>query len=256
MVAFGHDAADLRRRAADLRERWNDVMWDRRGWFALGVDGDGRTDRLADDQPRPCAVERHRRARSWPTATSIACANQSCGRDGAFVPWPRRWAPTTRSATTTARCGHTTRRLRGRRRAVRPLGRRRHDRRRSARRGRPLRRATTGAVRRDLARRRCRCRSAIPASCSPQAWSSASVLLLVRVMLGLEPAPTGVELRRREFASIPTLTVSDFAPAAAVSTSAWPTVPLRSAWRMRGARCSAASCRRADAAFVVGGAAV
>ena len=40
---------------------------------------------------------------------------------------------------------------------------------------------------------------AYPASCSPQAWSSASVLLLVRAMLGLEPTPTGVELRRREF---------------------------------------------------------
>ena len=30
---------------------------------------------------------------------------------------------------------------------------------------------------------------AYPASCSPQAWSSASILLLVRTMLGLEPDP-------------------------------------------------------------------
>ena len=32
---------------------------------------------------------------------------------------------------------------------------------------------------------------AYPSSCSPQAWSSASVLLLVRSMLGLEPDASG-----------------------------------------------------------------
>ena len=35
-----------------------------------------------------------------------------------------------------------------------------------------------------------------PASCSPQAWSSASVLLLVRAMLGLEPTRTGIAATR------------------------------------------------------------
>jgi glycogen debranching enzyme len=49
---------------------------------------------------------------------------------------------------------------------------------------------------------------AYPASCSPQAWSSASVLLLVRAMLGLEATPTGVELTRPQFGGFPTIKVS------------------------------------------------
>jgi glycogen debranching enzyme len=35
-----------------------------------------------------------------------------------------------------------------------------------------------------------------PASCSPQAWASASILLLVRAMLGLQPTPDGLAATR------------------------------------------------------------
>ncbi|MEO8095476.1 MAG: hypothetical protein ABI632_11150 [Pseudolysinimonas sp.] len=50
---------------------------------------------------------------------------------------------------------------------------------------------------------------AYPSSCSPQAWSSASVLLLVRTILGLEPTAdrSGVELVRPDFAGVPDLTL-------------------------------------------------
>ena len=75
------------------------------------------------------------------------------------------------------------------------------------RRGDPLRRATAGAVRRDR-RDEVPVPVAYPASCSPQAWSSASVLLLVRAMLGLESTPTGVELTRPEFGALPAIKVS------------------------------------------------
>ena len=46
-----------------------------------------------------------------------------------------------------------------------------------------------------------------PSSCSPQAWASASVLLLVRAMLGLEPTAdrSGVELVRGDLSGVPDL---------------------------------------------------
>ena len=50
---------------------------------------------------------------------------------------------------------------------------------------------------------------AYPSSCSPQAWSSASVLLLVRTMLGLEPTDdrSSVDLVRPDHSSVPDLAV-------------------------------------------------
>ena len=45
-----------------------------------------------------------------------------------------------------------------------------------------------------------------PSSCSPQAWSSASVLLLVRTMLGLTPMGTaGPVIGRTELSTVPDL---------------------------------------------------
>src|SRR4029079_559134 len=51
---------------------------------------------------------------------------------------------------------------------------------------------------------------AYPSSCSPQAWASASVLLLVRTMLGLEPTAdgSGVELVRGDLSGVPDLALS------------------------------------------------
>ncbi len=72
-----------------------------------------------------------------------------------------------------------------------------------------LRRSPSGAVRRD-----CRATTSpmpvpYPSSCSPQAWASASVLLLVRTMLGLEPTAdgSGVELRRGDLSGVPDLSL-------------------------------------------------
>ena len=50
---------------------------------------------------------------------------------------------------------------------------------------------------------------AYPSSCSPQAWSSASVLLLVRTMLGLEPTAdrSGVELVRPDLSGVPDMSL-------------------------------------------------
>src|SRR3954452_11982549 len=48
---------------------------------------------------------------------------------------------------------------------------------------------------------------AYPSSCSPQAWSSASILLLLRALLGLEPAAdrSGAVLTRPDLSPVPDL---------------------------------------------------
>jgi glycogen debranching enzyme len=50
---------------------------------------------------------------------------------------------------------------------------------------------------------------AYPSSCSPQAWASASVLLLVRTMLGLEPTAdgSGVQLVRPDLSAVADLSL-------------------------------------------------
>ena len=50
---------------------------------------------------------------------------------------------------------------------------------------------------------------AYPRSCSPQAWSSASILLLVRTMLDLGPAPdrTGLVVARPDLGPLPEMRV-------------------------------------------------
>ena len=52
-----------------------------------------------------------------------------------------------------------------------------------------------------------------PSSCSPQAWASASVLLLVRSMLGLRPDAdrSGLELARKDLTGVPDLLVERLA---------------------------------------------
>ena len=41
VVDLGRDADDLHEQADRLKDRFNDVFWDRRGWFVLGLDRDG-----------------------------------------------------------------------------------------------------------------------------------------------------------------------------------------------------------------------
>jgi glycogen debranching enzyme len=50
---------------------------------------------------------------------------------------------------------------------------------------------------------------AYPSSCSPQAWASASVLMLVRTVLGLEPTADrpSVELVRPDLSRVPDLSL-------------------------------------------------
>jgi glycogen debranching enzyme len=54
---------------------------------------------------------------------------------------------------------------------------------------------------------------AYPASCSPQAWSSASVLLLIRTLVDLAPSSdrTGLHVGRGDLSAVPDLRIERLA---------------------------------------------
>ena len=79
-----------------------------RGWFALGLDARQAADRRPGLEHGPLPVDRHRRSRQGRRWSPSGCCHPRCSPAGASARWPPRWAPTTRSATTTARCGRTT----------------------------------------------------------------------------------------------------------------------------------------------------
>ena len=207
-VDIGHHADELRRRAEALKDRFNDAFWDRRGHFVLGLDGDGRqVDALttnpghalwcgiADDDKARTYVERLVGAELW-TGWGLRTLADDDGR--------------LRPAELPQRVGVAPRHgdLHRRRRAVRVLGRRRPPRRRSARGrgpfdGRPPE-LFAGVSRDDVP-----VPVAYPSSCSPQAWASASVLLNVRSMLGLQPTAdrSGLELARTDLGGVQDLLV-------------------------------------------------
>ncbi len=91
-----------------LRQRFNATFWDERGWFVIGLDGRRPADRLADDQPGSRPVDRHRRPRARRPLPRPPRRTGDVDRLGAPDPRRARWPPTTRSATTTGRCGRTT----------------------------------------------------------------------------------------------------------------------------------------------------
>ena len=199
VVPLGRDGSTSVAARHICGERFNDVMLGSARVVRVGRRRRRSPDRFVDDEPGPRTVERHRRGRAGRPVP------RSPGRTGALVglglahTGRRRWAPTTRSATTTAPCGRTTPRC------VLPVPRGTAAGTSSTRSSTERSTAATHFGGRPpelfagIAREEVPMPVSYPASCSPQAWSSASVLLLVRVMLGLEPTATGVELRRPEF---------------------------------------------------------
>ena len=202
VVPVGHDAADLRQRAARLRERFNEVMWDRRGWFVLGVDGAGRPIDALTTNPghalwsgiaEPDLAERYLDRLGDPSLWSGWGLRTLGASMGAYDPlsyhngsvWPHDTAICAAGAARYGRWDIVDRIVDGALAAATHFG------------GRPP------ELFAGISRDEVPVPVAYPASCSPQAWSSASVLLLVRAMLGLESTPTGVELTRPEFGALP-----------------------------------------------------
>ena len=96
-------------RAARLKEAFNARFWlPDQGCFALALDGDKRpVDALASNMGHCLwtGIVDEDKARGGRRAAAVARDVHRLGRPDAR---PARWAPTTRSATTTARCGRTT----------------------------------------------------------------------------------------------------------------------------------------------------
>ncbi len=208
VVDIGHSPDDLRRRAATLKARFNEVFWDRRGWFVLGLDADGSPidslttnpghalwSGIADDDKARTYVERLVDADLWTgwglrtLASSMAAYDPLSYHNGSV--WPHDTALCIAGAARYGCWDAVDLMVDGALEATRHFE------------GRPPE-LFAGVARDDVPMP-----VAYPSSCSPQAWSSASVLLLVRTMLGLEPMAdgSGVELVRPDLSAVVDLSV-------------------------------------------------
>jgi glycogen debranching enzyme len=205
-VPLSLDAAELRRRAEHLKDRFNDVFWDERGWYALALDGQGRrVDSLTTNPGHACwagiaapdladrYLDRLAESRLWSGWGLRTLADDM----GAFDPlsyhngsvWPHDTAICAAGAARYGRWDIVDLIVDGALDAAEE-----HD-------GRPPE-LFAGIARDDVP-----VPVAYPASCSPQAWSSASILLLVRAMLGLSASIDGLALDRPDLAPLGDLTV-------------------------------------------------
>ena len=96
VVDIGHHAADLRRRAEALKDRFNEVFWDRRGWFVLGLDADGRPIDSLTTNPGHALWSGIADERQGRAGTSSGSSTRTSGPAGGCAPWRVRWPPTTR----------------------------------------------------------------------------------------------------------------------------------------------------------------
>ena len=204
VVDLGHDGQDLLRRAEALKDRFNEVFWDRRGWYVLGLDRDGDPidslttnpghalwSGIADDDKARTYVERLVDRDLWTgwglrtLASSMAAYDPLSYHNGSV--WPHDTALCIAGAGRYGCWDAVDLLVDGALEATRHF------------RGRPPE-LFAGVARDDVPMP-----VAYPASCSPQAWASASVLLLTRTMLGLQPSGdrSGVELAREDLTGVP-----------------------------------------------------
>ena len=182
-------------RAATLRDSFNEQFWDPRGWFALGMDGSGRPIDALTTNPGHAL---------WCGIADPALADQYLDRlleedlwsgwglrtlarsMGAYDPlsyhngsvWPHDTAICAAGAARYGRWDVVDHLVDGALDATTRFS------------GRPPE-LFSGISRRDLP-----VPISYPASCSPQAWSSASTLLLTSTMLGLDVTPDGPVVTR------------------------------------------------------------
>ena len=208
VVDIGHSADDLRRRAATLKDRFNEAFWDPRGWFVLGLDADGSPidslttnpghalwSGIADDDKARRYVERLVDPELWTgwglrtLARSMTAYDPLSYHNGSV--WPHDTALCIAGAARYGCWDAVDLMVDGALEATRHFE------------GRPPE-LFAGVSRDDVPMP-----VAYPSSCSPQAWASASVLMLVRTMLGLEPTAdgTGVELVRPDLSGVTDLSL-------------------------------------------------
>jgi glycogen debranching enzyme len=208
VVDVGRDADELHRRADRLKARFNEVFWDRRGWFVLGLDRDGAPidalttnpghalwSGIAEDDKARRYVDRMVDSDLWTgwglrtLASSMAAYDPLSYHNGSV--WPHDTAVCIAGAARHGCWAAVDQLTDGAFEATRHFA------------GRPPE-LFAGVSRDDVPMP-----VAYPSSCSPQAWSSASILLLLRTLLGLEPAAdrSGVELTRPDLSSVPDLSL-------------------------------------------------
>jgi glycogen debranching enzyme len=189
-TVHGRDDEPLRRWADSLRRRFNETFWDRRGWFVLGLDGEGRPidalasnpghalwTGIADDELALRFLEWFDDESMW-TGWGVRTLASTMG---AFDPlsyhngsvWPHDTAICAAGAARYGRWDLVDRILDAALDVAVHFG------------GRPPE-LFAGLTRGDVP-----APVAYPASCSPQAWSSASIPFLLRTSLGLQPGLDG-----------------------------------------------------------------
>lgn len=203
-MGLSHDPGALGRAAADLRSRFNVSFWDQRGWFAMGLDGAGRridslttnpghalwTGIAAPDRADEY-LDRLVEPSMWTgwglrtLADTMEAYDPLSYHNGSV--WPHDTAICVAGAARYGRWDVVDRLTDGALDAATEFA------------GRPPE-LFSGISRTDAPMP-----VAYPASCSPQAWSSASVLLLVRSLIGLTPSAdrSRLEIARADLSGVP-----------------------------------------------------
>jgi len=201
-MGLSHAADDLRQRADDLRARFNERFWHPDGWYALALDGQGRAvDSLTTnpghalwtgiaDEP---LADRYLDLLLGPDMWTGWGLRTLASTMGAYDPlsyhngsvWPHDTAICAAGAARYGRWDVVDRIMDGAFDAAVEFN------------GRPPE-LFAGMNRADAPMP-----VAYPSSCSPQAWASASTLLLVRSLLGLRPgAPGGLQVDRSDLRAV------------------------------------------------------
>jgi len=203
---LGHDAETLARRADRLADAFNERYWNPAGWFAVGLDGQGRRIDALTTNPGhaiwagiadPGHADRHLDClmadEMWTgwgirtLATTMGAYDPLSYHNGSV--WPHDTAICAAGAARYGRWDIVDRIMDG------ALDTAVHfD-------GRPPE-LFAGFSRGDIP-------SPVhyPASCSPQAWASASILHLVTTALGLTATPDGLRSTRTDVSGLPDLTL-------------------------------------------------
>ena len=203
---LSHDPEDLRRRADALKLNFNQRFWNQRGWFAVGLDGDGRQidslttnpghalwTGIADNDKAHRYLDQIMQPHMW-TGWGLRTLADTMG---AYDPlsyhngsvWPHDTAICAAGAARYGRWDVVDRIVDGAFDAA------------VAYHGRPPELFS------GISRSEVPVPVSYPSSCSPQAWSSASILLLIRTMLDLTPDDHRTDLRigRTDLRSVPSL---------------------------------------------------
>lgn len=211
LVDIGHDPDALRARADGVLQRFNELFWDERGWFVLALDGAGRpVDSLTTNPGHAlwCGVADESLAKQYldrlaesevnsgwglrTLATSMTAYDPLSYHNGSV--WPHDSAICAAAAARYGRWDIVDSVVGG-----------------------LLDVATHFECRppelfAGLSRAEVPTPVAYPAACSPQAWASASVLMLVRALLGLEvnASPLGLEICRGDLQAVPDMHLHGF----------------------------------------------